>query len=229
MSNGAEPATGGWGLVATCRESEKARAFARRCVTLIILGVIIVHAGILFATVKDFQSNRVPEFWGAVSVEAANMSPQLVLDVRDMANRLYPHYVLVFQKMFERDLPTIQAKAEEEFGLLDAYGKERWPDIEQGIVDLMLTSEEVVRKELEKYVTPEEARDIAAQYAAAAGTKFEDILSNALSGHSEVAREIGENLEKMIETEPDIEQPVDMAEALGILLELAGTEMQKGL
>ena len=51
-------------------------------------------------------------------------------------------------------------------------------------------------------------------------------MSGRYRPHIEVAQEIGVKLEKIVATVPDIQPPVDMKETLGILLELAGVELQ---
>lgn len=215
-------------LMETYHQTEKNHARARRCITLLILGVIAVHICLLWTAYKDFSHNRVPEFTAALGEEVANLSPQIVSDVRDMVNRLYPHYTSVFQQMFERDWPKMKDTAFEEMEKLDAYAQEKWPEIEKGIVDVVLTSEETLMEELSAFVTPAEAEAIAVDYIVALEDIYKDILSSTLQEHVNVAKEIGRNVEDMMATEPDIEQPVNMQEALGILLELAGSELQKG-
>lgn len=216
-------------LIAAYRQTGKNRALARRCITLLILGVILVHIGLLWAIIRDFRYNRMPEFVAAMSTEMANISPKFIDDVRDMVNRLYPHYVSVFQKMFERDWPKIKEITLEEMRLLDAHAQKSFPEIEKGIVEVVLTSEETLQEELNKFVSPAEVEETAVAYGKALQKKYDTFLSITFREHVNVSKEIGGNLEKIIAMEPDITQPVDMQEALGILLELVGTELQKGL
>ncbi|MBN1675858.1 MAG: hypothetical protein JXR37_32745 [Kiritimatiellae bacterium] len=216
-------------LKALWYKTQRKRHFARRCITLLLLGVVAVHVGLLWATVKDFRHNRIPDFAAAMSAEAANISPRFVADLQSMLNRLNPHYMRTFENMFVRDWPKMKETALREMRQLDVYARQRWPQIEAGINDLVVTSEEVAREELAKFATPEDVKTISVAYGKALHEKYEVILTSTLKDHAAVAEDIGENLEKMIETEPDIQPPVEMQEAVGILLELAGLELQQGL
>jgi hypothetical protein len=216
-------------LIEAHRSAERSRATARRSISLLIVGVIVIHLGLLWSALTDFRSRDFPEFLGAVGGELANISPRLVSDVQDMVNRLYPHYVHVFSQMFERDYPRMADTAHAELSKLDAYAQEKWPLIEGGIVDLTLTSEDVVREEMSNILSDDEVQRISAAYGAAIHNRFNEVLTTTLKEHVDLSREIGLNLDRMVATEPDLAQPVSMQEALGILLELAGSELQQGL
>jgi len=216
-------------IIATYRAAERAQARARRSVTLIVIGVIAIHAGILVSTAVEFSNHRLPEFAAALSTEAANLTPRLVGDMRGLVNRLYPHYQEVFQQMFERDWATIEAKAQEEMRQLDQYAQQEWPKIEAGIVDVALTSEEVLQEELSRYISQEDARRIGVAYGVALEGKYNELLTSTFRDHVNVSREIGENLQRLMEAEPTLDESVSIHEATGLMLELMGVEMQKGL
>lgn len=216
-------------LIATLRRLEKNRALARRCVSLLLLGVIAVNICLLWSAIMDFKNNRLPEFVSAMGTEMTYISPKFADDLTHMFNRLYPRYIAAFQKTFERDGPVIKEKADEEMRKLQDYAFKRLPNLEAGILDVRSASEHMVREEMSKFVTPEEAEQISEAYGKALQDKYNEILSTTLNEHVKVAEQIGDNLQEMIATEPDIKQPIEMQEALGILLELSGVELQKGL
>jgi len=215
------------GLVTRCRQSEHDRALARRCITLLILGVIAVGICLAWTAITDFRDRRLPEFTAAMGVELASISPDFISDVRDMVDRLYPYYSLAFQRMFERDWDKMRDAALGEMKQLDAHAQKRWPEMENGILDFILTTEEVLREELGKFVTPADLEKITAAYGAALQAEYSEIFSSTLQSHVKVTEHIGSNLQEMIHTEPDITKPIETQEVLGILLELAGTELQK--
>jgi hypothetical protein len=215
-------------LIAAYQLSEKRRAQARRSVTLVILGVIAIYVSLLWGTIRDFKVNHMSEFTAALGVEAVGLAPQVTADMRAMVNRLYPHYVSTFQMMFERDWPKIQAQGLKEMNALDEHARSRWPQIETEINNLVLTSEDVARDELGKFVSEADVQTIAIAYGEAIKGKVDVVLTTTLKDHVNVSKQIGENLEKMCATEPDIVKPIDMKTTLGMMLEVAGIEIQKG-
>lgn len=216
-------------LMAAWRDSDRSRAFAHRCVTLIIIGVVAVHIGFMWVAVHDFYRLKTPEFAAEVSVQMAEISPMFVDELRGMVNRLYPRYVSVFEQMFERDYVVLRDTAKAEMRLLDEYAQKRWPDIENGIHDIVITAEEVALEEMGRFVTAPEAEEISAAYGAALQKKYDDVLTVRLRQHVALCEEIGANLEKLSATEPDIQPPIKLRSALGMMLELMGIELQLGL
>jgi len=211
---------------ALCRRIEEQRTVVRRSISLLIVGVIAIGVCAIWATVTDFRYHRLTEFTAALNAEAARISPSLVRDARGMVNRLYPHYVTCFAEMFERDWDKMRTEAHTQIEMLDAYAQSKWPEIEKALLDVVLTSQDVLQEELHKVLPAAEARQIKLAYGEALEAKRDEIMSGRYRPHIEVAREIGVKLEQIVATEPDIQPPVDMKETLGILLELAGVELQ---
>lgn len=214
-------------LIKRFHESEHKKAVARRAVTLLILGVIVLYVGVIWSVVMNFRYNRLPEFTTALSAEASSMAPGLVQDVRDMANRLYPHYLSVFQQIFERDWDKIQQEITKQLGLLDTYAQSKWPEVEKGILELVDSTEEVAKEEMAKFVSPGEAEEIALSYDRQIKAKCNDLLGARLKEHVKAAESIGVSLDKMMAAEPDVAPPVDLAKTLGMMLELSGIELQR--
>ncbi|NQT94721.1 MAG: hypothetical protein HQ559_18335 [Lentisphaerae bacterium] len=146
-----------------------------------------------------------------------------------MLNRLYPVYVESFQDVMERDWDKIRDEALRQTEQLDAYAKERWPLIQDEIAALAISAESSCREEFSPYLSDAEARNVCMAYGEALENKSEEILLERFSDHFEVAGNIGMNLELLLKTEPDIQTAPDMTEILGVMLELAGIELQKGL
>ena len=216
-------------LIAAWRRAEKSRAVARRSVTLVVLGVIAVYGCLIWTVIQDFRTRRLPEFTAALSMEAGNLAPGLVADSRAIVNRVYPVYVQAFQNMFERDMDKMKDLVSSEMSTLNAYAQSKWPDIERETMNVVIASEEVVLEELGRFMTPAEAKRTTEAYSAALGTKYEALLSTTLKEHANIASEIGENLDRIAATEPDIQKPVSMNCAVGMLLERAGTGLQTSL
>lgn len=217
-------------LIAAYHAAEKGRGRARRVVSLLVLGVILAYVAVIIATINDFRTRRMPEFAAALGNEAASLMPGLTRDLQGMMNRLYPHYVNTFQQMFERDWPEIEKAGRAELATLDQYAQSKWPKLEQGVNDLLTTTEEVTREELNQFLTPEETEQILNAYGEALDKQVKHLMERRMKDHASAAESIGKTLADMACTEPDLaNRQIPLHEASGMLMELAGIEMQKGL
>jgi len=216
-------------LIDAWRKAERGRVVARRSVVLLIIVVIAVHVWLLCGVFTDFRDNKIPEFTEEITSEGARICSQLAPDLTDMANRLYPYCVSAFQKRMEKDWPVVRSLALSEMDKLSDHADKRWPDIEDGIVDVLSVSESAIEEELAAILGPEEAGKVASAYDEALKEEYPVVFSGALKEHIALAEGIGTKLERMLDAEPDIQPEIDMQEALGVMLELIGTELQKGI
>jgi len=216
-------------LIDRFREAQRARAAARRATSLLILGAVAVYGTLIWATFLDFRNNRLPQLSQALAREAAARAPGLAGEARGMLNRLHPHYVDSLREVMERDWGKLRYEALAQADELDAYAQDRWPRMQEGIARLAATAENVSREELSRVLPMEQARQLGLAYGEALHRHYDRLLSDVSFDHTVLALEIGENLESLIATEPDIEPRADCREAVGILLELAGVELQESL
>lgn len=231
MDNNTQQAATGWDetLVTAYEQSKRARSQARRSITLLILGVVIVYISLMWRAIVNFEAHRMPEFGAALSVEAGQLAPRVTRDLKVMAERLYPLYVDAFQKMFERDWPRMKEQGLKEMGLLQSHAYSRWPKIQSALMDVVTTAEVSTRKELAAIVDERDLEKISVAYGEALNSQLESLLKTTLKEHVEVAEKIGDNLIKITATEPDIKPPIDLRYNLGMMLELIGTEMQSAV
>jgi hypothetical protein len=208
--------------------SVKNRAVARRCTTLLTLGVVFVFVGLLWAEFNDFRYRKMPDFCTALSNEAADMTQGLSKDLMAVVNRVYPYYLTVFDQMFQRDLPTFDTELKNQLSQLDTFAQGEWPLIEKEITELILTTEEVSTEALAKFLSPDDARALSDKYAAVVGEQLTTYFDTRLHQHVAVAKNIGAQLDQISTMEPDMQRPVELTEALGLLLELSGIELQRG-
>ena len=156
------------------------------------------------------------------------MAPKVADEMQAMMNRLYPRYVEAFQTMFERDMDKMQAECIAQMELIEAHARERWPDVEKGLGSFVFSVEETCKAELGQYVTAGDVETVRVSCGKALHERYEQLLAQRLRDHVAVAREIGENLDRMLAAEPDISRPIAITDALGVTLELAGLELQQG-
>jgi len=215
-------------LVERLRAAQQKRAAAARSITLMLLGTVVVYVFLIWNSVLDFRRHRLPEFTAALNEEASHLAPKVADEMQGMMNRLYPRYVDAFQTMFERDMDKMQAECIAQMELLEAHARERWPDVQEELGSFVFSVEETCKAELGRYVAGGDAEAVCVSAGKALHEQYEQLLAQRLRDHVAVAREIGENLEKMLAAEPDISHPIAMTDALGVTLELAGLELQQG-
>lgn len=222
-----EQAAGGQvgSLIERLRRAEGKRAEARRSTTLLIIGIVAVFVSLLYTTIIAFP-NRLPEFTAALNREFGEIAPEAGEQVRNMMNRLYPHYVDTFQRVFERDMDKLQAEAMDHMDQLDSHAQQRWPLIEQGIAELATSTETCLRDELAAFLPQEEAHRLCMAYSEALMVESDTFFKRRFEKHAIIAEDIGVTLAEIAQTEPDIQGPQDMRETLGTMLELAGIELQ---
>jgi hypothetical protein len=216
-------------LIEDFQRSEGHYRFARWTVTFLVIATVVAHIYGLWGVIRDFRDNRTGEFAEALCAEAVIMAPAITEDASVMAERLYPHYAEAFQTTFERDWPKIQAQAHQEMELLDAHAQSQWPAITNGLMQIFLSSEDILAEELGTIMPPDDANRILDAYGEALLAEYETLIEEDLREHSELADEIGVLLEQLVATEPDIQHPVDMQSTIGMMLELVGTELQKDI
>jgi len=223
-----EQAAGGQyrGLIERLRRAEGKRAEARRSTALLIIGIVAIFVSLLYTTIIAFP-NRLPEFAAALNREFATIAPEAGEQVRNMMNRLYPHYTDAFTRVFERDMDKLQAEAMDHMAQLDSHAQERWPLVEQSIIELVVSTENCLRDELAAFLPQEEADRLCMAYSEALMTESDTFFKRRFEEHAKIAEDIGITLAEIAQTEPDIQRPQDMKDTLGAMLELAGLEMQK--
>jgi hypothetical protein len=74
-----------------------------------------------------------------------------------------------------------------------------------------------------------DAESMSEMYGAALVNEMNSLLQGKLMAHVDVSRQIGENLHEMLAAAPASTEPVDSQELLGVMLELAGLQLQQAL
>ena len=202
---------------------------ARWCIGVLLVATLLFHVYVVYASVASFRDNDMVEFSDAFSEQLMLLAPKFEPQVTDMAHRLYEHYVNVVSDRMERDGPRVKDAIHVELVQLDAHAQDRWPQIEEGILDLFTESEAIIRDELAGELTDEEIEAVVDLYAQATVDYFDDYLQRRFAEHVLLADNIGNHLNAIMEREPNITSPVNIEEALGIMLELAGEELQMGM
>ncbi|MBN1673331.1 MAG: hypothetical protein JXR37_19960 [Kiritimatiellae bacterium] len=206
---------------------EKLQA-SRWAVRGLILGVVALFVVLFVCVISDFRRRKLPAFAAQLGNRMSLLSGKFSDDMSRMLQRVQPRYVAAFTRMFEEKGPEVKAQIEREMRKLDAFATQRRPQMREAVLALANAQAQVIRAEIEGIVGPAEAAQLEQACAAALTDRYEELVASTLSKHTEVAESIGASLDQMLETEPDIRKPVEPTRALGILLELAGLELQQG-
>ncbi len=216
-------------LMAAYKRSEKQRAVTRRIVTLLLLAVIGTFIWQMWRTIRDFTDNRLPDFAAALGQEAVFLAPGATDKLRETANRIYPVYVAAFQRMIERDTPKLRAQATVEMGKLDAYAQQRWPALQENILDTLSSTTNIIADKLNTMIPAQDVDRVILAYGEAIHGQYGKTIVDPFQEHVELVEDIGRLLHELPSKEPDIAPPVKLQPALGMMLNLIGSELQKNI
>ena len=91
-----------------------------------------------------------------------------------------------------------------------------------GVADLTISQKEFITVGIKDILSADEAENVSKIYGSALMSEMNGLPQGRLMGHSEVSRQIGENLYQMRVAAPATGNSVDSQELLGVMLELAG-------
>ncbi len=218
-------------LIQAYQNSLRQRSIARRCISLAILAAIVTYAVLIWNTFLDFKNNNLPEFGRALSSELTNIAPQMTSNIRGMVSRLYPQYESVFKHKAAETWPRMELEIHSQLNQLEDFATGQWPNIQQGILQIAQIQEGVVMGELKGVLAPEDVEKIGQAYGDALKKKYDEILSLSLGAYTDKilknANSIGTTLSQMADKEKDAPKPTDMMQIVGMMLELAGLQLQQ--
>lgn len=209
------------------QKSVQELSIARKTITVSLVGVILLSVVVLCFSASNFMKKGVPEFTTAFREGIAPVASQNIERIRLMAGNLYPVYADAFQKMFDQDLPKMEEEFHRQMEGLDKYAQGRWPLFQKDLNKIIYDQEAYITQQMRTLVGEKQAKEVAHMYRTSAVQKITEHLLIGLTDHQIVLDEIRENLDRIVFTEPDIVPPVNVQEAIGMLVELAGVNLQK--
>lgn len=203
---------------------------ARRTVVLsalVVLTAFPIYAAIVF---NDFISTRLETFYSQLALHTSQIvsihSPRL----SKMVDNVYPHYLDEFQKMSEKEFPRLIRGVEKQIGKLQNYADAKKPLVEARLEKLVMARLEQAITRLEKasgkQLTAEEAARITDIYKERLRAQSDKLFVKAFVDHKHIVDKLEKSLHRLEQSEPDLAREVAPEEAVGILLEFAGVELQ---
>ena len=214
-------------LVSLHQEALKKMRRARKTVTIGLVAVILGALFCLFGMAKNFMNHGVHEFSANLQRDIQPIASRHLTSLQDILADAYPVYTGEFQNMFSDNLPKMEAALFAELTRLDGYAKKRWPEFEKAIERMAFDQQLVIHQNLVSLVGEDEADRISKMYEVALPRKFNGFFLDHLIEHQDVIDDIRQNLDRLVKTEPDILPPIQLQEAIGIFLELAGIKLQE--
>lgn len=216
-------------MIQEYRQAVRQGVTARWVVIVLLIGVVLFNVRSVHNDAKDFLANGWEEFGDALTTELANTAPLWKEQAAGMAERVVPVYADAISTSFEQQSPALEREMRRELAQLEAHAQARWPEIERAVADLAISQEEIIRDGLNSVLTEGEAENVSEMYGEALIGEMNSLLQGRLMAHVDVSREIGENLHTMLAAAPAQPGPVDRQELLGVMLELAGLQLQQTL
>lgn len=200
---------------------------ARLCLSLAVLTAIVTFAYAGWRAVKSFADVGAAKVSELVLHDVSRDSPRYGKELKASAELLLPIYEKTFREQFQKDAPLLRKSFERELKLLEAHATNQWPEFERELKLTVEAQNTAVVSAFERVVGREQAKTIANNYAEAISVMLHDLGENELRRHVAAGQSIGHNLQLVLESEPDLPKPIDAHEAVGLVLELAGLELQK--
>lgn len=216
-------------MIEEYRRAVRQGVTARWVVMGLLVLVVLFNVRSVSNSAKDFLANGWEDFGNALTTELANTAPQWKDQAVGMVERVVPAYADAISTSFEQQSPQLEREVRRELARLEAHAQSRWPEIEKAVADLAISQEEVIRDGLTGILSAADAESMSEMYGAALVNEMNSLLQGKLMAHVDVSRQIGENLHEMLAAAPASTEPVDSQELLGVMLELAGLQLQQAL
>ncbi len=219
-------------MIAEYKEVARKRSFAKMCVSVAVVGVIVIYVLTIWQSVKELKDNRLPELSAAIGTEFAAMAPKMMTSVEGMFTRLCPLYGAAFQKSATVTWPKLHTSLDKEYNALENSALEQWPAIKDGVMSLAQVQEAVVMTELKGTLNAADAERISEVYGKALRQKYEELVSSGMGKNTDSiiynSQQIGTIVKDMAKNDQEFSgKPMDMTRVVGILLEMVGVQIQQ--
>ncbi len=219
-------------LIAEYKEVARKRSFAKMCVSVAVVGVVVLYVLTIWQSVKELKDNRLPELSAAIGMEFAAMAPKMMTGVQGMFTRLFPLYGAAFQKTATETWPLLNSSLEKEYNALENSALEQWPAIKEGVITLAQVQEAVVMTELKGSLDAADAQRISEAYGRALKLKYEELISSGMGKNTDGiisdAKQIGIIVNDMAKQDKELTgKTMEMNKIVGVLLEMVGVHIQQ--
>ncbi len=193
--------------------------------TLLIATIVFIFILLGVGAVQHFQKNEIDAFGLALTAEAAVITPMVMEEVGQAANRAAPQIQDIFARTFTENEERYVEVLSDNYIALQSYAQARWPQVEDAIAELVIEQEDTARSTLLQYIPEDKLAQLSLSYDQALRAYMEGFFSEHFAGDMVTAQDMVDKLQTLAETETDMPPP-DSQYIIGMFLELLGLQMQ---
>lgn len=218
-------------LIERLNNSRKRLGRARATVSFAIVVAATVNVLMIVFATRSFVLEQTPEVAAEVAKRIMPVAAKHTPTIRAMIDRLTPVYAKAFNEAMQSERPRMEAEFRKTYLAIEAHAGRRQPEVQKHIDALVLARQQDLIGGLEKVlgrkVSKEELDRVANMYIKAFEKKTDELWLASFIEHRNIIEELESNLARLARTEPDLNRQVDIQEAVGIMLEMTGIEMQQ--
>ena len=214
-------------LIEEFKNSVAQKNRARIAIGGLILTTVVLFSFVAWKSLNGFLDSGVPEISNLLISRLTKNSDNYLQQVNSSASKVAPVYSREMQSALEKEWPNIEKAGEAELVALNKYTQNKWPEIQSNLSKIADDQNKVIKEELSKVLGQEQSEQIVESYTLAALDNFNNVIKSSFAQHTATGHSVGENLSKIVEREPDVNSDVDMNEAVGLSLEVLGSELQE--
>lgn len=212
-------------LIEELQAAQRDRRNARNIMTALIAIVVVVFVILGYKEVARFQEEELEVFAEALSIEAADLAPEIADDIGAAFDRLAPIYEQAFVDTFQENEEQYYELLSDEYIGLQQHAQAAWPKIEEALAQLVVDTEQTASTELAKFIPRDKLANLSIYYNQALENYLAEYMEGKFAVNLEVSQDIVNKLSVIAEEEEHL-KPKDVKYTMGLLLELLGLEIQ---
>jgi hypothetical protein len=218
-------------LISEYEAAQRSGKRARRILSTLLILIATVNVLYIVFEGKYFLEERSPEIVTELAQFVQPIATRHAPQFQNALDSILPAYVKVFERMAAKEGPVIERRLHTVLTEVENKARAEWPALQQQVVQLVDRRENDFKIQLEKalgYPLPQSEFDgLMDRFKLALVAHTEQIWHETFQDHQQIIAKIEASIKQMHMKEPDLNRPVNLFEASGILLEFAGVEMQR--
>lgn len=206
--------------------SKKNKKKARTIITIAMVFSVLCATWCLYSSSNRLISDSSGELASELKTQLTPIAEANFTKAASIANEVYPSYTKAFSSMLEESIPKFESELFEEVKTLTRFAESKKPDFEKISRETVASLVATVDQNLQKVASKEVAQKVSKQYEAAISKYLNNFFLENLVEHQNVIDEIQVNLEKFDDSSKGKFQSVEIHQAVGTFLELAGLKLQ---
>jgi hypothetical protein len=218
-------------LIKELNDLRKNRAWVRFYMGLLVIVSSLLPVTYIILQVRDFViGERGQVFVSSTIHRVPSLVENQQKNVTNSIERVAGKFIGEFQRVADRDFPVLEPALYGELEEVVEYAGRRWNFVSNNIDVMAMNHQRAILEKLNDVLrvkmTDEQVDDLVAQYKRKMLNRVESRWNSIYQKSEPSMRRIERNLISVVEKEPDFEGSVPAHQALGVLLEYVGVELQ---